>query len=189
MCRAPGNTRSPGHRVRTRPLLATTRAARCPTTRSTSWTSGGANAAWVVAWGGASALLSPLAQNGSAGQRAPGLSTGHRSSRLRRRAFSVGSEQHADLVRFGRNRRSGTTIMHVPPLPQLTTLQRALGLSQNGNFQWGGARDPSLTSDARKRLATKVVDSQSAAETGWHQYTHSPRVWSRATARSCTRSR
>ena len=47
--------------------------------------------------------------------------SGHGPSRLRRRAFNVGSEQHADLVRFGRNRRSGRTIMHVPPLPQLTS--------------------------------------------------------------------
>ena len=69
--------------------------------------------------------------------------SGHRPSRLRRRAFNVGSEQHADLVRFGRNRRSGTTIMHVPPLPQLTTGLRTLWLGQ----MWNLERDaPALTS-------------------------------------------
>src|SRR5215207_391801 len=45
------------------------------------------------------------------------------------------------------------------------------------------------TSDARNGLRQKMVDSQKAAETSRHQYTHSPRVWSRATARSCTLTR
>jgi hypothetical protein len=44
------------------------------------------------------------------------------------------------------------------------------------------------TSDARNGLRQKMVDSQRAAETSRHQYTHSPRVWSRATARSCKRT-
>ena len=45
------------------------------------------------------------------------------------------------------------------------------------------------TPDARNGLRQKMVNSQKAAETSRHQYTHSPRVWSRATARSCTRTR
>ncbi len=63
---------------------------------------------------------------------------GHRPSRLRRRAFNLGSEQHADLVRFGATVAAGGRSHDL--CPRLTTVLRTFWLSQ----MWNAERDAPL---------------------------------------------